>query len=381
MDQLVGRRRFLRAGAGVAAGFAMGLSTPLARVAAQAPTSEAPGAGSSGSPIAPGLLRILTSPDHWDPGVLRSLAADRGVTVRVTPLTDDASAFTDVGRGEVVADVITGEGGWIAAYHAAGLTQPLDLSRIDVAQELFPLARTMDLLLTPEGMLGYPWSWSPLQVVYDPARVDSAPDSWEVLVDPRHRGRVVIEEQRMDLVLCAARAVGAQDPLAMTDAELAAATDWLTQLRPNIGRIVHHRGGVIDALATGECALAISSLGAPDLVKDAGGPEVVAFVPKEGTIGSIEAEMVSAGSANLDRVPAYLDAEASAEASAAAFLSDGRPLFNELARRLLVDSGHGDRVRRYLYDRPEVALEMTLSGPGARPDAYLAAASVILGDR
>jgi spermidine/putrescine-binding protein len=381
MDQLVGRRRFLRAGAGIAAGLALGLATPLARVAAQASTPGAQGAVPSGPPVDPGLLRILTSPDHWDPGVLRSLAADRGVTVRVTPLTDDAGAFTDVSRGDLVADVITGEGGWIAAYHAAGLIEPLDLSRIEVAQELYPVARTMDLLQTPEGMLGYPWSWSPLQIVYDPTRVASAPDSWAVLLDPRHRGRIVIEEQRMDLTLCAAKAIGAQDPLDMTDAELAAATDWLTQLQPNIGRIVHHRGGVIDALATGECALAISSLGAPDLVKDAGGPEVVAFVPKEGTIGSIEAEMVSAGAANLDRVPAYLDAAASASASASAFLSDGRPLFNELARRLLVDSGHGDRVRRYLYDRPEVALEMTLSGPGARPDAYLAAADVVLGDR
>ena len=58
-------------------------------------------------------------------------------------------------------------------------------------------------------MLGYPWSWSPLQVVYDPARVANAPDSWDVLVDPASRGRVVIEEQRMDLVLCAGRATGA----------------------------------------------------------------------------------------------------------------------------------------------------------------------------
>jgi spermidine/putrescine-binding protein len=217
--------------------------------------------------------------------------------------------------------------------------------------------------------------------VYDPARVASAPDSWQVLIDPRYRGRIVIETQQMDLVLCAAVAVGAADPLAMTDAELAATTDWLTQLAPNIRRVVRQRSGTIDALASGECLMAISSLGAPDLVKSAGGPEVVAFVPKEGTIGSIEAEMSVTGAANVARVPAYLDAAASAEASAAAFLSDGRPLFNERAFQLLVDAGHGDGARRYLYDRPEVALEMTLTGPGARPASYLAAAQVVFGDR
>ncbi len=34
---------------------------------------------------------------------------------------------------------------------------------------------------------------------------------------------------------------------------------------------------------------------------------------------------------------------------------------------------------RYLYDRPEVALDMTLTGPGSRPEAYLAAAQAIFG--
>jgi spermidine/putrescine-binding protein len=377
MDRAFGRRRFLRAGAGAV----LGLASPWARVTAQSPTANPSGALSSVPPVPPGQLRLLTSPDHWDPGVLQSLAAEAGVAVRITPLIDDATAFADVSDGSVSADVVSGDGLWIPAYHAAGLTEPIDLTTLGVAQELFPVARTMDLLQTPEGLLGYPWSWSPLQIVYDPARVAAAPDSWQVLVDPRYRDRIVIEAQQMDLVLCAARAVGAVDPLAMTDADLTAATDWLAQLSPNIRRIVRQRSGVIDALASGECVLAISSLGAPDLVKTAGGPEVVAFVPKEGTIGSIEVEMVLVGAANAVRVPAYLDAAASAEASAAAFLSDGRPLFNERAYQLLVDAGHGDRAKRYLYDQPEVALEMTLTGPGARPDAYRAAAQVVFGDR
>lgn len=376
MDRAFGRRRFLRAGAGAA----LALAGPWGRVAAQSPTLEASGTPSA-PPVPPGQLRFLTSPDHWDPGVLRSLAADSGVAVRISPLTDDATAFEAVRSGAVVADMVSADGGWIAAYHAAGLTDVMDLADVGVAQELFPVARTMDVVATPDGLLGYPWSWSVLQVVYDPARVSHATGSWDVLVDRRSRGRVVIEAQRMDLVLCAARATGARDPLAMTDSELAVVTDWLTQLKPNVRRIVRHRGDAIAALASGECTLAISGLGAPDLVKDAGGPAVVAFVPSEGTVGSIDAEMVLAGSPNAERVPAYLDAAAAAEVAAAAFLADGRPLFNERAYRLLVDSGHGARAERYLYDRPEVPLDMTLTGPGIRPEAYRAAAQVVFGDQ
>ena len=380
MDRAFGRRSFLRAGAGAV----LALAGPGGRAVAQSPVpsgSATPSPTPSPTPVPPGQLRFLTSPDHWDPGVLRALAADSGVAVRITPLTDDASAFADVASGAVEADLVSADGDWITAYRDAGLTVVIDLADIGVARELFPVARTLPILQAPDGLLGYPWSWSPLQVVVDPARIDYATGSWDVLVDRRSRGRVVIEAQQMDLVLCAARATGARDPLAMTDAELATVTDWLTQLKPNIRRIVRHRGDAIATLASGECTLAISSLGAPDLVKDAGGPPVVAFVPREGTIGSIEAEVVLAGAPNVVRVPTYLNAAAAAEATAAAFLSDGRPLFNERAYRLLVDNGHGERARRYLYDRPEVALEMTLTGPPARPEAYLTAAQVVFGDQ
>jgi spermidine/putrescine-binding protein len=242
-----------------------------------------------------------------------------------------------------------------------------------VVEDLFPVARTMDLVTGPDGLMGFPWSWSPLQVVFDPARVTRSPDSWEVLLDVRHRRRVVVESQRLDLVLCAARAIGARDPLAMTDVELTQATDWLSRLAPNVRRVVRQRSDAVDLLVTGECHLAISALGAPDLVRDAGGPELVAFVPKEGTIGSIDVDVLLRDSPNAARVPAWLEAAAAPAVVAESFLRDGRPLFNERALQLLIDTGHGDRARRYLFDRPETALSMTLTGPGARPDDYLAA--------
>jgi spermidine/putrescine-binding protein len=194
-----------------------------------------------------------------------------------------------------------------------------------------------------------------------------------VLVDPRNRGRVVIDAQRLDLVLCAARATGAADPLAMSDAELATATEWLTRLRPNVRYLAQSRAEVVERLTSGECTLAIAPLGVPDLVRDAGGPELVAFVPREGTIGSLEAELAVRDAPNADRIPAWLDAAGAAEVAAASFLRDGRPLFNERALGLLTDAGHGERARRYLYDRPETVLDLVLTGPGERPDAYLAA--------
>ncbi len=374
--RVFGRRGFLRLAAATAATLAVS-GTRAAGGSAASPSAEpTPSPGSSLTPVPRGELRLLTSPDHWDAGVIRSLGADDGIRVKVTPLWDDAEAHRQVIAGAEV-DLVTADGGWVDSYRTDGRLQPLDPEQIAVTSELFPMARELESLVSGEGLLAFPWSWSPLQVVCDPARLVSIPDTWDVLVDPRNRGRVVVEAQRLDLVLCAARATGAPDPLAMTDAELATATEWLARLRPNIRHIARRRMEVVEALADGSCTLAISSLGVPDLVRDAGGPEMLAFVPREGTIGSLEAEVALVGAPNAERIPAWLDAAAAAEVAAEAFLTDGRPLFNERALRLLEDRGHGDRARRYLYDRPETVLDLTLTGPGERPEDYLAAYAAV----
>jgi spermidine/putrescine-binding protein len=233
------------------------------------------------------------------------------------------------------------------------------------------MAKEFEFFTTPDGYLAYPWGWSPIQIVVNPANVTPAPDSWEVLVDPKYKQRVVMENQPLDIMLFAGKAIGAVDPYNMTDDELAQAKDWLTQLKPNVLKLVAQNTETIAALVDGSAWLATQNLGAPDRVKDAAGPEVVAYVPKEGTIGFIDGEMRVTGGANAARITPYLELAADAQWVAQNFLDNGRPLFNERAYKLLVDSGYGDRADRYLYNQPEVALQMTLKGPGGRVQDYL----------
>jgi spermidine/putrescine-binding protein len=107
-------------------------------------------------------------------------------------------------------------------------------------------------------------------------------------------------------------------------------------------------------------------------VKEAGGPEMVSFIPKEGTVGFIDGEMIVANAANRDVVRAYLDEAMKAEWIADNFLEFGRPLFNEKAYKLLVDNGHQERADRLFYNQPEVAVsKVTLKGPAPRLEDYI----------
>jgi len=61
------------------------------------------------------------------------------------------------------------------------------------------------------------------------------------------------------------------------------------------------------------------------------------------------------------------------------FIKYGRPLFNEGAYKILVDKGEQERADRYLYNKPETVLTMTLKGPGVSTDAAIRVFNEVFG--
>ena len=139
----------------------------------------------------------------------------------------------------------------------------------------------------------------------------------------------------------------------MTDAELAAAKDLLTKLKPNILHLVEQNAETVTSLANGESWLATGNLGTDVRVNEAGGPELSVFTPKEGTIGWMDSEMIVTDGANTQLVKPFLDIAETPEYMADNFLGNGRPTFNEGAYKLLVDDGLQERADRFLYNKPE----------------------------
>ena len=106
-----------------------------------------------------------------------------------------------------------------------------------------------------------------------------------------------------------------------------------------------------------EAWLITGNLGNEDRVKDGGGPEIKGFIPKEGTVGWMDAEMIVKEGANKALIcPVPREGRGQAENIAENFITHGRPLFNEQAYKVLVDQGQGDRADRYHYNKAEEIL-------------------------
>jgi hypothetical protein len=75
----------------------------------------------------------------------------------------------------------------------------------------------------------------------------------------------------------------------------------------------------------------------------------------------------------------FLQAAEQAEYVAANFMINQRPLFNEKAYQLLVNQGQKDLADRFLFNKPETVLTMTLKGPGTSTQGAIDAFNEVFG--
>jgi len=366
LKKSLSRRRFLQASAGTAAAVALAGAHTASRVVAQdGPT---------------GTFNWMTWGDHSYPEQLEQIQSDIGIGPSITELADNADGFAKLLEVRGQLDMISGDALWNPRYYQEGLIDAWDLNELEVSKHLYSLAREFDIWTVPDGYLGFPFGWSPVQIYYNPKFVDPAPDSWDVFLDPKYAGRAVTENQPVEVTAYMGKFTGAADPYNMTDDELAAAKAAMGDMKPQILKLTQQASETWQALATEEAWLATANLGADEVVKtELGGPELKVFTPKEGTIGWMDAEMIVAEGANKDLIRPFLERAMQPEHIAENFIRFGRPLFNESAYKILVDAGEQERADRFLFNKPETVLNMTLKGPGSSTQGAIEAFNEVFG--
>jgi spermidine/putrescine-binding protein len=324
-------------------------------------------------------LNMLTWSDHYANDQLKAVNGSTSIQGRPTLFSDNADAYLKIKQTGSQFDIVSGDALWVPKYHKDGLTTSFPLSELPVSKQLYSIARQFPFWKDGANYMGYPFSWSTVQIYYNPKYVTTKPDSWHALLDKRYAGKISLENIPTDVMAIAARATGAKQPYSMTKNEIADAKAFLKQFKPNVLKLAAQNNEVVRALADGSAWIGITNLGTDDRVKDAGGPAVKTAYPKEGTIGFIDSEQIVKASHNQDSFFKFENAMQQAPWIAKNFITNGRPLFNEQAYKILVNGGHGDRARRQYYNKPENALKMTIKGPAGDEQAYVDAFNEVFG--
>jgi spermidine/putrescine-binding protein len=369
-DIKLDRRSFVRGA------LMLGAASPLLLSACSSGSDSSRGGGSS----AGGDVNWLTWSDHYSNDQLAKVASNTKITGRPKLFSDNADAFLQLKQTGPQFDAVSADALWVKKYMEGGLIEPFDLASISSSSELYSIAKKFDFLNDPKGALGYPFSWSTVQIYYNPDKVKTPPTSWESLTDPMYKGLIVAENIPTDLMAIAGIATGSKSPYAQTPEQISAASNFLGALKPSMVKLASQNNEIVTMMASGEAAIGISNLGTDVRVKNAGGPELKSAYPPEGTIGFIDSEMITAKGANKPLVKPFLDAMQKSEWIVANFTTNWRPLFNETAAKALTnDPKTADNAKRLFMDNPEKALAMTLKGPAQDQQAYTEAFNKVFG--
>jgi spermidine/putrescine-binding protein len=325
-----------------------------------------------GGPSAKGSFNWLTWSDHYFPEQLQEADAKYGIKTTPTLFSDNSEAFLKVQQvGGKQIDLVSGDALWVPKYYQEGLIEGFDLDSLATAKNLFPVVKEFTFWQADGKYLAFPFGYSPVIVAYNPKYVSPEPDSWAVLWDPKYKGKLAMELQPFDVMAMMGKSLGIKDSYNMTPDQIDQAKQQLIDLKPSILKFVEQNTELVTLMADESIWFATVNVGMEDRVKNAGGPDIKTFVPKEGVVGWMDGEMLVKDGVNRNVAWAWLDKMETPEWIAKNFLEYGRPLFNKAAYDLLVQQGKEDQAKRYLFDQPEIVLNMTLKGPSANMDLYI----------
>jgi len=365
------RRDVLRGGALGAAGLYLG-GTGSALAARMRPFAAREAEGVT--------IAWLTWFDHYFPQQLKVTQKETGIGARTKLAPSDSEIYTTIRQTGSQFDIAAADALWVPKMHKDGLTQSFDLSAIPASKQLYPAARNIAIWKDGSNTMAFPNGWSTIQVYYNPKYVKTKPDSYDALLDPKYRKKIIYENSPETFVAFAGLATGAKVPYDQTLPELARSKQWLKKLKPNILKIVDQNFETVNALKDESAWIGLGNLGVELRVKDAGGPPINVAYPKEGLAGWFDGEQMVSKSNHKDVFAKFINSvEGQTAWIAKNFIANGRPMFNEKAYKLLVNQGYKHRADAFNYSKPELIFKAHLQGPSKNPQAITDAFNEVFG--
>jgi spermidine/putrescine-binding protein len=207
-------------------------------------------------------------------------------------------------------DVISPSSDVATSIAAGGLAAPLDLSKFQAYGQLSPQLTSLRLVRLNNRVYGVPFMWGPDPLLYDTTVFPQPPDSWNVLWDPKYRGKISVWDD-LSTVYMAAQVLGYDQPDSsrlynLTDAQLEAVKRKLLELKPNIRKMWSTGGELTNLFQNHEIVAAMGWPLMTNQLRKINFP-IGETIPKENTTGWIDHLMITAGSENKDLAYEFLE--------------------------------------------------------------------------
>jgi putrescine transport system substrate-binding protein len=246
------------------------------------------------------VVHVYNWSDYIDARTLDEFTRETGIKVVYDTYDSNEILETKLLAGRTGYDVVLPSATFLQRQIQAGVFQPLDMSKLPNARNLWPEVKKRLAVYDPGNRYAVNYMWFTTGIGFNAEkirqRLGKVPvDSWDVVFKPENLKRVAdcgvyVLDSPEDMFAIALRYLGL-NPDSKKPEDLRKAAALLAQMRPNVKK--YHSSEYINALANGDICMAIGWAGdafqARNRALEAKNDVHVSYViPKEGTLMSLD---------------------------------------------------------------------------------------------
>ncbi len=255
------------------------------------------GSSAGGAPAAAQkVLNLYIWSDYLAPNTLADFEKQTGIKVHVAYYDSNETLETKLLAGSSGFDIVVPTASYFERQIKAGVYLPLDTAKLPNLKNMDPTLMARVAAHDPGNAHGVIYLWGTNGIGYNEKMVkallpDAPLDSWRLVFDPAVAAKVAkcgisVLDSPAEMLRAVLNFLG-KNPNSQDPADLAAATQVLTKIRPYIRNI--NSSEYIEALANGDLCVSVGYNGdvmqARDRARDANkGIDIKYSIPKEGTI-------------------------------------------------------------------------------------------------
>lgn len=215
-----------------------------------------------------------------------SFITDNDIDFQPTFISSNEEIITKLQAGGIgKTDLITMYFGYLPLMAEGELLEPIDAAKIDQIGKLIPQFLNQDSIKYDGNLMGVPWNWGSLPLMYDPAVVSAPPESWLDILKPEYQGKVaMVDDPLGNLLIWGTVVTGKPMGTILTKEEMMQVIDKLIEIKTRQARAFFASyGDMADAFARNEVVVSAIGWEAVAVWAQAKGKTIKYTIPKEGT--------------------------------------------------------------------------------------------------
>ncbi len=257
-------------------------------------------------------LRILAWEGYADDDWVKEFEKESGADVSVVFIGTDDEIWAKIKGSEGKDfDLFAVNTAQLQRYIDAGLTTPIDLSKIPNQKNALPRFRDLSKV---EGVMrdgkvySIPYAFDSIGLIYDTDKVKPAPNSMEVLWDPKYKGKVLAYDNGEHNFSFTALTLGIKDPFHLTDQQMAEVKKKLIDLKHNVLSFYTTADEALQIYQNNDVALIWANYGQQQMKAMADAGAHVAYVnPKEGALAWLDTWALTSGVRDKDLAEQWIN--------------------------------------------------------------------------